>query len=257
MKPKTPASGARSPSSSFQTKRNADAEAVQRFLREARVVSTLNHPHICTLHDLGSTQSNRHFMVMELLDGQSLKDRMRAIRAQRRRGPRVRRADRRCARCRARAGHRPSRHQAGEPVRDAARHHQGARLRRRETEPGARRRHRRHAGALRSADDDGHHHRHGVVHVAGAGARPGDRRAQRPVLRRRRVVRDGHRPAAVPGRNGGDDLRGVIDEAAAAALARSRPACPRISIGSSSRPSRKIARRVTRARRNCARISSG
>jgi tetratricopeptide (TPR) repeat protein/tRNA A-37 threonylcarbamoyl transferase component Bud32 len=54
---------------------NAEAEAAQRFLREARVVSNLNHPHICTLHDIG-THEGKQFMVMELLDGQSLKDRI-------------------------------------------------------------------------------------------------------------------------------------------------------------------------------------
>jgi tetratricopeptide (TPR) repeat protein len=52
-----------------------DGEAVQRFEREARVVSTLNHPHICTLFDIGSHQG-KQFMVMELLEGQSLKDRL-------------------------------------------------------------------------------------------------------------------------------------------------------------------------------------
>jgi eukaryotic-like serine/threonine-protein kinase len=62
---------------------NADREAVERFQREARVVSNLNHPHICTLFDIGThrgpgddASAEVGFMVMELLDGQSLKDRI-------------------------------------------------------------------------------------------------------------------------------------------------------------------------------------
>ncbi len=54
---------------------SSDAEAIQRFQREARVISNLNHPYICTLHDIGSLDG-KQFMVMELLEGQSLKDRL-------------------------------------------------------------------------------------------------------------------------------------------------------------------------------------
>jgi Tol biopolymer transport system component len=52
-----------------------DGERRERFEREARAVSALNHPNICTLHDIGH-QDGVDFLVMELVDGESLEDRL-------------------------------------------------------------------------------------------------------------------------------------------------------------------------------------
>ena len=52
-------------------------EARQRFEREARAVSALNHPHICTLYDVGR-QDGIDFLVMEYLEGESLSQRLAA-----------------------------------------------------------------------------------------------------------------------------------------------------------------------------------
>ena len=52
-----------------------DPQSMDRFLREARIVSSLSHPHICTLHDIGEHEGQQ-FMVMELLEGESLKQRV-------------------------------------------------------------------------------------------------------------------------------------------------------------------------------------
>jgi len=54
---------------------SSNLEAKQRFDREARAISSLNHPNICTLHDVGH-QDGTDFLVMEYLEGETLADRL-------------------------------------------------------------------------------------------------------------------------------------------------------------------------------------
>src|SRR5262245_1398992 len=50
----------------------ADEQFTGRFEREARAISSLNHPHVCTLHDVGP-----NYLVMELVEGDTLASRLK------------------------------------------------------------------------------------------------------------------------------------------------------------------------------------
>ena len=238
-----------------------DPGRVARFEREARMLAAVNHPTIAAIYGAEEDGSTR-YIVMELVEGETLAQRLAG-------GPlpiadalRVGLPDRRGARVRAREGHHPPGPQAREHQDHARGQGQGPRLRaRQDDEPPVRGRHVALADGRHGDVDAGRDRRHTGVHEPGAGARQGDRPAHRHL-----VVR--LHPLSRCSRGGRAFTGETIPDALAAILDRSRTGtrCPRArrsECGTSSTrclekdAGRRAARRRRRAPRARGRRSSG
>ena len=112
----------------LSTGNDATDEAIERFRREARTASSLNHPNICTIYGFDEHEG-QCYLAMELLDGEPLDQRLGGTAARLPHPARHRRADCGCAGRGAQRGHPSPRHQAREHLHHPARPGEGARFR--------------------------------------------------------------------------------------------------------------------------------
>ena len=188
------------------------AELRERFEREAKTIASLNHPHICTLYDMGR-QDARDFLVMEYIEGETLAQRLTKGALPLSAGHAIRNRDCRRPGQGASQRHHPPRPEARQHHADQV-GHKAAGLWFGETAAGPTpvTRNRRLATLTGRGDSARDNSRHAAIHGTGAGGREdgSDRRAHGHFRVRRGGLRNGDGEEGVrgeePGQPDGEDI---------------------------------------------------